>query len=187
MRAPAGAATAIAAVLAVAATPGIASAAPPAGAPTQIRVRELTYRVRDLDYSWRALDGSERVQETAARTTVTFAADVLFEFDRAEVTPAARTRLDELAGQLKGLGARPVTVTGHTDGKGDDAYNQDLSLRRARAVESVLSGGVGAGFTFEVSGLGETKPVAPDQKPDGSDDPEGRARNRRVEVGFPTG
>jgi OOP family OmpA-OmpF porin len=118
---------------------------------------------------------------------VTFASDVLFDFDKADVTDAARTRLGELAGRLSALGARAVTVAGHTDDHGDPPYNQDLSLRRARAVEAALRERLGAGFTFDVAGYGETKPVAPNRHDDGTDDPGGRAENRRVEVSFPTG
>ena len=161
-------------------------AAPAPGEPVKARVRDLRPRVRDLqprvrdlESRWRALDDSERVVATGERTTVTFAADVLFEFDRADLTPAARARLGELARQLSGLGARPITVAGHTDSHGEPAYNQDLSLQRARAVEAALRGPVGAGFTFEVSGHGEDRPVAPNENTDGTDHPSGRALNRQ--------
>jgi outer membrane protein OmpA-like peptidoglycan-associated protein len=182
--APAAAVLLVLAVTAASAT-GTGNAAMGQGAPTKSRTRGLVARVRDLDYRWRALDGSERVEETGERTTVTFSADLLFEFDRADLTPAAGTRLGQLADQLSGLGPRAVTIAGHSDGLGDPAYNQDLSLRRAHAVEAPLAGRLGAGFRFEVAGYGETRPVAPNEKSDGSDDPDGRALNRRVEISFP--
>jgi OmpA-OmpF porin, OOP family len=153
----------------------------------EARVRDLVYRVRDLEYRWRAPDNSERVEQAAEQTTVTFAADVLFEYDRADLTPEAQHRLEELAGELADLGARTITVAGHTDDHGDPAYNQDLSIRRAQAVQAALDPLLGDGFDFEVAGYGETRPVAPNQHEDGSDDPEGRALNRRVEIGYPTG
>jgi outer membrane protein OmpA-like peptidoglycan-associated protein len=182
--APAAAVLLVLAVTAAGAT-GTGDAAVGQGAPAKTRTRGLVARVRDLDYRWRALDGSERVEESGERTTVTFSADLLFEFDRADLTPAAGTRLGQLADQLSGLGPRAVTIAGHSDGRGDPAYNQDLSVRRAHAVEAPLAGRLGAGFRFEVAGYGETRPVASNEKSDGSDDPDGRALNRRVEISFP--
>jgi outer membrane protein OmpA-like peptidoglycan-associated protein len=175
------------AVVVVATSAAAANAAARQGEPDEPRARDLVYRVRDLNYQWRALDDSERVKETAETTTVTFAADVFFEFDRADLTSQAQTRLGELADQLSAPGGRPVTIVGHSDSHGDDAYNDDLSLRRARAVEAALAAELGGDFTFDVSGRGESEPVAPNEHEDGSDNPEGRALNRRVEISFPTG
>ena len=80
------------------------------------------------------------------------------------------------------MGARHVSVEGHTDAKGATDYNQALSERRAGTVRDwlVRRGAVPAGTPMV--GYGESRPVAPNVKPDGSDDPEGRAKNRRVEV-----
>jgi outer membrane protein OmpA-like peptidoglycan-associated protein len=141
-------------------------------------------RVRDLIYRWRDLDNSERVEQGAEQTTVTLADEVLFEFDRADLRPAAATQLDELAGALRELGPRTVTIVGHTDNRGEPAYNQDLSERRAESVRAALAERLGDEFTFEVSGAGETRPVAANENEDGSDNPEGRALNRRVEVTY---
>jgi OOP family OmpA-OmpF porin len=153
----------------------------------EARVRDIEYRVRDLVYRSQVPDNSERVEQAPEETTVTFAADVLFEYDRADLTPAARTRLEELGRQLSDLGPRTVTIGGHTDDHGDPAYNQDLSVRRAEAVRDALRAQLGDEFDLEVAGYGETQPVAPNAHEDGSDDPEGRALNRRVEVSYPTG
>jgi outer membrane protein OmpA-like peptidoglycan-associated protein len=142
--------------------------------------------VRDLTYRSNALDNSERVEETPEETSVILSADVLFAFDEAELTPAAGDRLDALADDLDDLGARKITIGGHTDGRGDPAYNQDLSVRRARAVQAALVDRLDDGFTFTVNGYGETQPIAPNEKDDGSDDPEGRALNRRVEITYPS-
>jgi outer membrane protein OmpA-like peptidoglycan-associated protein len=143
-------------------------------------------RVRDLIYRSHALDNSERVEEGAEQTTVTLSEEVLFEFDRADLKPEAASRLDELAAELADLGPRTVTITGHTDGRGEPAYNQDLSERRADVVRSALADRLGGEFAFEASGKGETEPVAPNENPDGSDNPEGRALNRRVEIAYPS-
>jgi OmpA-OmpF porin, OOP family len=158
--------------------------ATPAQEPTEARVRDLQYRVLDLSYRSRALDNTERVEQTPDQTSIALSADVLFEFDRADLTPAAGARLDEVAGQLTDLGPRQVTIGGHTDGHGDPAYNQDLSVRRAEAVRVALDERLDDGFTFEVAGHGETQPVAPNENADGSDNPAGRAINRRVEIAF---
>ena len=61
-----------------------------------------------------------------------------------------------------------------------------LSVRRAEAVHAALADRLGSDFTFEVDGFGETQPVAPNTHDDGSDNPEGRALNRRVEITFPS-
>jgi outer membrane protein OmpA-like peptidoglycan-associated protein len=143
-------------------------------------------RVRDLIYRWRSVDNSERVEQGAEETTVTLSDEVLFEFDQADLKPAAASRLDDLAAELGDLGPRTVTVTGHTDSRGDPSYNQGLSERRAASVRSALADRVGAEFTFEAGGKGETEPVAPNEHQDGSDNPEGRALNRRVEITYPS-
>jgi outer membrane protein OmpA-like peptidoglycan-associated protein len=143
-------------------------------------------RVRDLIYRWRDLDDAERVEQGAEETTVTLSDEVLFEFDRADLRPAAATRLDELAGALRELGPRTVTIVGHTDNRGEPAYNQNLSQRRAESVRTALADRLGSEFTFEASGKGETEPTAPNENEDGSDNPEGRALNRRVEITYPS-
>jgi outer membrane protein OmpA-like peptidoglycan-associated protein len=82
-------------------------------------------------------------------------------------------------------GARGVVrIEGHTDGKGAAAYNQKLSERRAAAVQKWLAEREGLRVKFATRGFGATKPVAPNAKPDGSDDPDGRQKNRRVEIVF---
>ncbi|MGH9212858.1 MAG: OmpA family protein [Acidimicrobiales bacterium] len=152
----------------------------------EARVHDLEHRVRDLGYRRRSLDNSERVEETGANATVTFAADVLFAFDQDTLTPAAESYLDDVAAALSDLGPRMVTISGHTDSVGEPTYNQDLSMRRAEAVRTALARRLSGDFSFEVSGYGETQPVAPNENGDGSDNAEGRALNRRVEVHYPT-
>jgi outer membrane protein OmpA-like peptidoglycan-associated protein len=84
-------------------------------------------------------------------------------------------------------GEGSISIEGHTDSRGDDAYNQRLSLARAEAVKAYLvEKGVAAGRLRTV-GLGETRPVAPNANADGSDNEAGRQQNRRVEVILPGG
>jgi outer membrane protein OmpA-like peptidoglycan-associated protein len=136
-----------------------------------------------------ALTGSVtdfRVTVTDMGTTVELATDTLFEFDKAELGATAIPNLQRVADMIRSGGTGTVTTTGHTDSKGDDAYNQALSQRRAQAVATWLRQQQGtAGRTFSVIGKGETVPVTSNTNPDGSDNPEGRARNRRVQVDIP--
>ncbi|GAW41286.1 Photosystem I P700 chlorophyll a apoprotein A2 [Brevundimonas sp. SH203] len=107
-------------------------------------------------------------------------ADVLFDFDKATIRPDAEPALTRAAELLKSYPTAQVSIGGHTDAKGDDAYNDGLSLRRARAVAERLQ--AAAGRPLGAEGFGERRPVAPNVKPDGSDDPAGRQKNRRVEI-----
>lgn len=76
-----------------------------------------------------------------------------------------------------------IEVSGHTDSKGSDQYNLDLSRARADSVIAYLVTRHGLEKPrFQASAAGEAQPVAPNTKPDGSDNPEGRQKNRRVEI-----
>jgi OOP family OmpA-OmpF porin len=117
---------------------------------------------------------------------VTLAADVLFEFDRARLTPRARSRIAEAAAEIRRLDPRSVTIEGHTDSVGTPAYNRGLSQRRADAVRQALTRALGRERPrLLATGKGESESVAANKKADGSDDPKGRARNRRVEIRIP--
>lgn len=112
-------------------------------------------------------------------------ADVLFDFGKADVKPAAAKALAELAESIRKEvpSGAPIQVDGHTDAKGEPASNKTLSERRAQAIVDWLAtkGGIDRS-RLKATGYGETKPAAPNTKPDGSDDPEGRAKNRRVVI-----
>lgn len=105
-----------------------------------------------------------------------------FDFDKSAIKPEFRPVLDEAARILQDNTAIQVTIEGHTDSIGTDAYNQKLSERRAQAVKQYLvSKGVSAD-RLETVGKGETAPIAPNTTDDGKDNPEGRAMNRRAEL-----
>jgi outer membrane protein OmpA-like peptidoglycan-associated protein len=108
--------------------------------------------------------------------------DALFEFDKATLTPDAEETLKALVPLLAKAGKKPMTIEGHTDAKGSDDYNQTLSEKRAVAVRDWLVAHGTAPATTPTQGWGERHPVAPNARPDGSDDPAGRQKNRRVEV-----
>jgi outer membrane protein OmpA-like peptidoglycan-associated protein len=106
----------------------------------------------------------------------------LFEFDQAVVTPDAKKQLRDVGKLLSSEVAenRRVTVEGHADAVGSRSYNRALSDRRAVAViqELVASGVKAERISKRV--FGEDKPLEPNRRPDGTDNPEGRAKNRRV-------
>lgn len=108
---------------------------------------------------------------------------VNFDFDKDTLRPDAVVILDEAAEILNKYPELKVEVAGHTDSIGTDAYNQDLSQRRAQVVYNYLAGkGIDAGRMVGPTGYGEARPIAPNTNEDGSDNPEGRARNRRTEL-----
>lgn len=111
-------------------------------------------------------------------------ADLLFDFDKADLRPEAESLLRDVVAQIRARAKQPsVRVEGHTDAKGSDAYNQDLSERRSASVKGwLVQHGKLPARSVAAVGLGERQPVAANEKPDGSDDPAGRQRNRRVEI-----
>lgn len=108
--------------------------------------------------------------------TLSDAGDVLFDFDKSDLTPAATAQLDTLMDKLRNADVVSIKVIGHTDSKGSDAYNQALSERRASSVASYLLSQGLAPNKLTSEGRGESEPVA-----DNATD-EGRAQNRRVEL-----
>ena len=112
---------------------------------------------------------------------IALSADVLFDFDQAELKPDARPALEKVVAVLKSYPEANARIEGHTDSKGDDGYNQKLSERRAESVRRYLAA-QGATLAMSTRGWGEKKPIARNARPDGKDDPEGRRKNRRVEI-----
>ena len=119
--------------------------------------------------------------ETTSTIEVTLPADILFDFDKADIRPDAQNALHEVAELVRQKARGPVVIQGYTDALGNDLYNQKLSERRAAAVKAWLATREGlSSVRFTTIGFGPRNPVAPNRKPDGSDDPEGRQLNRRV-------
>jgi OOP family OmpA-OmpF porin len=107
---------------------------------------------------------------------VTFAAEVLFDFDKSVVKPDGKAKLDDLAAKVRGMNLEVVIAIGHTDSVGTDEYNQKLSVRRAESVKAYLvTKGIEANRVY-TEGKGEKQPVADNRTADG------RAKNRRVEI-----
>ncbi len=129
--------------------------------------------VQEVRQAMRALGA----QETDLEVRVELPADVLFDFDKAQIRPDASQALAQLATVIRAYPSENVQLDGHTDAKGDDAYNRKLSERRAEAVKRWLvdKETIEAG-RLATRGWGEKRPVA------SNDDEAGRQRNRRVEV-----
>jgi outer membrane protein OmpA-like peptidoglycan-associated protein len=116
----------------------------------------------------------ERVRDDLLRLTL--ANEVSFDVDSAAVKPAFQPTLAKVAEVLTRYPDNRVTIVGHTDSTGSDAYNQSLSQRRAAAVLSELSQlGVPAS-RLQAIGHGESQPRA------SNDTAAGREQNRRVEI-----
>ncbi|WP_395744258.1 OmpA family protein [Prosthecobacter sp.] len=153
----------------------------------------LQKQILDLDQQQLALErqilevASARkalqVEETATSLTMKLEGDVLFDFDKAAVRPDAEVLLDKVATVLAEFPGGKVTVGGYTDSKGSDKVNLDMSQRRADAVKSWLVKKKGIPEKMiTTKGFGESNPVAPNTNADGSDNPEGRQQNRRVQI-----
>lgn len=133
---------------------------------------------RDAERSKAAVDDLSRItelHEEARGLVIVLPSDVIFEGEKVELVDAAQIRLHQLAEPLSEIPAY-VIVDGHTDSRGSNDFNADLSFRRAEAVRDFLvSQGIAAN-RIEANGYGKTQPVAENSSA------EGRARNRRIEI-----
>ena len=126
----------------------------------------------DAAEAWRQV---EEAQETARGVVLTFG-DMLFDTGGSTLKPGAQLLLDKLAAYLAQNPETRAIIEGHTDNVGSDAMNQGLSERRAAAVAAALQmRGIGID-RLEITGFGESYPVAT------NDTSAGREQNRRVEV-----
>ncbi|ADE15858.1 OmpA/MotB domain protein [Nitrosococcus halophilus Nc 4] len=130
----------------------------------EARTRELEQRLAELD------------AEKTKRGYVLTLGDILFEVDRAELTPGGMQNLFRLVTFLKEYPDREVVIEGHTDSTGSAVYNQELSQRRADSVYKFLMNNGISPERIVARGYGEAYPVAP------NDTAAGRQRNRRVEI-----
>ncbi len=115
--------------------------------------------------------------ESALEVKVELPADVLFDFDKADVRSDAAQALGRLATVIRGFPTGRVEIVGHTDAKGNDAYNQKLSERRAESVKRwLVEREKIVADRITIRGAGKTRPVADNATE------AGRQKNRRVEV-----
>ena len=107
---------------------------------------------------------------------------MLFDYDKSTLNPEYIAELDKVVSFLKGAKNARIEIAGYTDSKGSDEYNLALSKRRANAVAAYLTSKGINRSRMSTLGNGETKPLAANENPDGSDNPDGRAKNRRTEI-----
>lgn len=103
-------------------------------------------------------------------------ADVTFATNQATIQPQFYNALDQVAGTLVNYPSTAIDIVGHADSDGAEAYNQDLSERRANSVKNYLSGRGVQNVRMAASGRGETQPVA------SNNTAAGKAQNRRVQI-----
>lgn len=108
--------------------------------------------------------------------------NIYYGYDSANIRSDAAVELDKLVRFLKDNPEIKIELGSHTDSRGGDEYNRDLSQRRAEsAVSYIISQGIDKN-RIRARGYGETQPIAANDNPDGSDNPEGRQKNRRTEI-----
>jgi len=120
--------------------------------------------------------GMDNPVRTHEGTQFTFSSDLLFPTNSSYLTDEAKEELGKLASALKADLSKKIRVDGHTDSTGEARYNQWLSEKRAASVEKFLADAGVSPSRIVTKGLGQTKPIADNKTP------EGRQRNRRVEV-----
>lgn len=107
--------------------------------------------------------------------------NILYDYNKADLRPEAKTELDNLVEILKDNPTLKVELAAHTDSVGTVAANQSLSQRRAQAcVDYIIASGINKNRIY-AKGYGESVPVAPNSLPNGADNPAGRQLNRRTE------
>ncbi|WP_202616172.1 MULTISPECIES: OmpA family protein [unclassified Actinomyces] len=154
---------------------------PGAGENIDAPAYSIELRSFDIEAPIGALDGAASVVERGDRTTTTLSSDINFETDSADLTDRAHEVLDELIEDWEDDPPATVTIVGHTDSVDEDAYNQDLSERRAQAVKTYISARLPE-LEITAEGKGESEPIAAETNEDGTVSEEGRAANRRVEI-----
>ncbi|MDL2122492.1 MAG: OmpA family protein [Deltaproteobacteria bacterium] len=120
-----------------------------------------------------ALAGSEAasIQRTQNVLTATFQSEVMFDFDSATLKPGAHAEIGRVANVLNRYPQTTIRVEGHTDSRGSESYNQDLSERRAQAVKSALVQRGVDSRRIQIVGFGESQPISSNE-----------AMNRRVNI-----
>lgn len=122
------------------------------------------------------LGEQDRLRRQQESINVAMASDLLFATGSAQLFPGGREKLRQFAGVLARYPRSTVEVVGHTDSRGSEATNMDLSKRRAQSVvDELVAGGVSAA-RITSRGMGASQPVADNSTA------EGRGQNRRVEI-----
>lgn len=144
---------------------------------TQVTIHQADPQDSDRDELLETFDA----EQGPDGTVLTMPDRVLFDFGESDLRPTAEDRLTRLLRLLEDTEGT-IRVEGHTDDIGGDDINQPLSEDRAEAVADHLTDNGVDADRIETDGLADREPVEPNQHDDGSDYPEGRQANRRVEV-----
>ena len=129
-----------------------------------------------LDKQAKELEKVAETKRTEQGIVTKLKSDILFDTGKAELKPAAKTNITQLAGILKKYPENVITVKGYTDAQGSDEINKSLSEKRALAVKDFLAKGGVPADTLSIVGMGKENPVADNSSV------EGRSKNRRVEI-----
>jgi outer membrane protein OmpA-like peptidoglycan-associated protein len=142
------------------------------GAAGAVIGHQMDQQAKEIDQS---VTGA-KVERVGEGIQVTFDSGLLFDFDSDRIRSDAAANLNELANSLNKFPNSDLLIVGHTDSRGEDAYNQNLSQRRANAASAYLQGRGVPANRIRTSGRGETEPVA------SNDSESGMQQNRRVEI-----
>lgn len=152
-----------------------------------IRVKKKGYLLEELDYSTENSIVSEEVNmrleiEPLPKTAIVVK-NVYYEYNKSDLSDEVQANIDQYIYKL--LRDNPeivIEISSHTDSKGTEGYNRNLSQRRAEEVVKYLRKKGIDRKRMKAKGYGESVPIAENENPDGSDNPEGRAQNRRTEI-----
>lgn len=122
------------------------------------------------------LGNSAEVERVGEGIKVIFDSGLLFGFDSEVLSADMKTKLNEFADVLREYNETNILIDGHTDSKGSEDYNMNLSYRRAQAVQDYLVSRSVSSSRLGTRGFGENQPVAT------NDSESGRQKNRRVEI-----
>ena len=142
------------------------------GAAGAVIGHQMDQQAKEIDQS---VPGAT-VERVGEGIQVTFESGLLFDFDSDQIKPTAAANLQELARSLTKFPNSDLLIVGHTDSKGDDAYNMSLSQRRANSASAYLQAQGVPASRIRTSGRGETEPKV------SNDTEAGMAQNRRVEI-----
>ena len=144
-------------------------------------VKVSPYELRVSPYEIeQSISPLERVEEQGGEKVVALNSDILFDSGSSELSDAAKKRIASLVKDVPKNAS--VRVEGHTDNVPYKRGNDVLSEERAQAVADAIAG-ARSDLKLAVKGFGESKPVEPNEK-GGKDNPDGRAKNRRVEIRY---
>jgi outer membrane protein OmpA-like peptidoglycan-associated protein len=135
------------------------------------------YMDKQADEIEKDIEGA-KVQRVGEGIRITFDSGILFDVNKSDLKPVSKENITKLATTLKKYEDTNILIEGHTDATGTDEYNLELSKKRAEAVANYLATLQVSPTRFTIMGYGEAQPLMT------NDTPEGRAANRRVELGI---